>query len=551
MHPGGIRTAWPVALAIGVTALYLGALRSDFVYDDHEVIRAQPVPASAGDWSRLFAEPHFHGLPYYRPVTRATLLAQKALHGDRPAPFHAANALLAGAAAVLAYALLRAPALALPPALAALAAALFAVHPAASSCVYPIASGRETLLPGVAMLAAVAAWLRGRRALAHATLGLALFAKEQAVVLPALFALADACRLAPRAPPLRPSAAGAWLRRHGLAIALAAFYLLVRQRVLGGRGWQVAVLDDPQGPVLSLLFAVQTAFAPFVGLVYEPEAAVWLSPVRLAGAFAALVALAALARGLRAPPAPTLVFWAGWFVLVQLPTANWLRQEARFDERYAWLALLAIPAVAAGAVAPHWTRDGVRRAAVAVAAGAVLALAAISATRAAPFRDDEAFAAQWLRTDPGAAEAHHLLGMRAAARGDPAAAIPHYRAALARAPESADLRANLAAALAAQGREVEALAELEQALRLDPSHPEAHLNAGILLARQGLADAAIEHWRAAIRADPGRAAAHARLGVALARRGEREEAAAHLREALRLDPGDAGVRRELDQLVAD
>jgi tetratricopeptide (TPR) repeat protein len=551
MLRAGIRTAWAVALAASVTALYLGALGNDFVYDDHAVILAQPVPETAAGWLRIFDEPHFRGLPYYRPVTRTTLIVQKALHGDRAAPFHLANAVLAGVAALAAFALLHAPALRLPSGAAALAAMVFAVHPAASSCVYPVASGRETLLPGAFILAAVAAWLRGRRIAAHGLLALALFSKEQAVVVPALFVLADLCGLAPDAPPLRVSGLAAWARRHAAGVALVTFYLAVRASIFSGDELQLAVLDEPLGPLLSLLFALQTGFAPFVELVYEPETAVWFSPGRLAAAGLALTTLAILVRRMAAPPPPVLVFWLGWFVLAQLPTANLLRQEAPFDDRYVWLSLLALPAVAVGAVAPHWHRAAVRRASIAIATVAVLALAAISATRAAYFRDDEAFAAQWLRTDPGAAEAHHLLGVRAAAEGRPADAIPHYRAALARAPRSADLHANLAAALAAQGRDTEAFGEFEVALQLDPMHPEAHLNLGLLLAERGRMDEAIEHWRAALRADPQRAVAHTRLGAALAARGEREEAAAHLREALRLDPGDAGVRRELDRLVAD
>src|SRR5690606_22032102 len=224
-------------------------------------------------------------------------------HGDRPAPFHVANAVLAGAAAAAAYALLRAPAFGLPPLLAALAAAVFAAHPAAASVVYPIASGRETLLPAVAILAAVAAWLHGRRGLAHAALAVALLAKEQAVVVPLLFVLADACRLAPDAPPLRARAARDWLTRHALAGALLAFYFAVRTALFAGGEWRLALRDDPAGPLLSLLYALQTGVAPFAALVYEPEVATWLSPARLALAAAALAALAWGAHRSGAPPA--------------------------------------------------------------------------------------------------------------------------------------------------------------------------------------------------------------------------------------------------------
>ena len=547
---GAARWRAPLLLALAITAFYLPSARNGFVYDDHEVIRAQPRPTRASDLLRVFGEPHFRGLPYYRPVTRATLLGQKALHGDQPVPFHVGNALLAGAAAAAALAVLRAPALALPGGLALLAAALFLLHPAASSVVYPIASGRETLLPAVAMLGALAAWLHGRRGAAHLALAVALLAKEQAVVVPLLFAAADLAALAPGAPPARPAAARAWAARHAPSAVLLACYLAVRSALFGGSEWELALRNDPAGPLLSLLHALQTGVAPFVALVYEPEVATWLSLPRLALAAAALAALAWAARRSAAPPRRVTLFWVAWFVLAQLPTANLLRQEARFDERYAFLALLALPALAAGVVAPWWGSARGRHAIAAAAGALALALGAISQGRAAAFRDDDAFAAAWLRSDPGQPEALHLLGATAAARGDLETAIAHYRAALLRAPASADLHANLGAALAAQGREHEALETLEAALRLDPGHPEALVNRGVLLARRGRHDEAIAAWRAALRSDPARAAAHARLGEALAARGAREEARAHLREALRLDPADARVRHLLAVIEA-
>jgi hypothetical protein len=124
---------------VAAVTTYLPGLGNEFIYDDHEVIRLQPVPDSAAGWLRLFAEPHFHGLPYYRPVVRVSLLAQKAWHGDRPAPFRAGNVLLAGAAALAAWTLLASRSLGIGARAAWLAAALFALHPVMSSCVYPIA----------------------------------------------------------------------------------------------------------------------------------------------------------------------------------------------------------------------------------------------------------------------------------------------------------------------------------------------------------------------------------------------------------------------------
>jgi tetratricopeptide (TPR) repeat protein len=397
----------------------------------------------------------------------------------------------------------------------------------------------------------MSAWLAGRRALAHLAFGVALLAKEQAVVVPQQFALAVLCRLTPGAPALRLAAWRDWLARYALSAAMIAFYLAARSALFAGGEWRLAVFEDPAGPPLSLLFALQTGFAPFAALVYEPELATWWSPARLLAALFALAALAWLSRRTAAPPARVTLFWIGWFVLAQLPTANWLRQEARFDERYAFLALLALPAFAACLVAPLWVSARSRRVVATASAAVVLGLVALTAGRAAAFRDDAAFAAAWLRSAPDSAEAHHLLGATAAARGDLEVAIRHYRRALPGVPESADLHANLGAALAATGRESEGLASLETALRIDPGHPEALVNAGILWERRGQLEEAVAAWRAALRSDPSRAVAHARLGAALLARGDVDEARRHLREALRLDPSDTRSRHLLGISEAD
>lgn len=532
-----------LALVALVAGVYLPSLRNGFVYDDHEVIVVQPRPAGVLDLARSFAEPHFRGLPYYRPVVRVSLLAQKAVHGDVPALFHLGNALLAGVAAVAAYAVLRAPALRVDRTPAALAAALFAIHPVASSAVYPIASGRETLLPAVLMLTAVAAWLRARHRAAAIALAAALLSKEQAVVTPLLFALADLCGVSRGAPALRRATAREWARRHAVPAALLLGYFGLRRLVLEPGSLALAALSDPVAPLLSFVFGVQVALAPFATLHYEPEVAAWLSGTRIGVAAAGLAGIAWLARIAGAPRLPVALFWIGWFGITQLPTANFLQQEARFDERYAFLASLAFPAVIASSLSA--LADAPRRWAIAGSTAVVVVLAALTIGRAATFRDDAHFAAQWLRTAPDAPEAHHLLAMLAAQDARYDEAIVHFEAALRGAPDSPDLQTNLAVALAQIGREAEARARLEEALRDDPGHPEAHSALGALLARAGRLDEAIEHHRAAVRAAPRMAAAHMNLGVALARAGRWNEAVPALREAVRLDPGSAEAERNL------
>ena len=131
-----------------------------FLYDDYEVILSNAPLSSVEDLGRILTERHFLSLPYYRPVVRSSLLLQRSIHGDEPGPFHLFNAGVAGLIAIIVYALLRLPVFGLRPRWAWLAAAVFALHPVASSCVYPIASGRETLLPALFVLLALFCFLK-------------------------------------------------------------------------------------------------------------------------------------------------------------------------------------------------------------------------------------------------------------------------------------------------------------------------------------------------------------------------------------------------------
>jgi tetratricopeptide (TPR) repeat protein len=521
-RPDGRELA-PWLLALLVCAVYVPSLRHGFVYDDREVILEQTAPAGIGDVARYFAEPHglpSSKLPYYRPVVRATLLAQKAWHGDDPAWLRAGNVALAAAAALLAYAILRQPAFAVAPAAAFLAAALFVLHPVASACVEPIASGRETLLPGVLSLAALAAFLRpGRRAYAGAlaAFALALFGKENSLVAWVPLVLADALRVSAEPP---GASARRWIVRHLPFLALAALYLGVRAAVLDlppAAHLGSALAADPLGPLRALAYALQVTVAPFAELRYEPPFESWFSPGRTA--LAGLAALGVVAGAARPWPAARsrLLFWLGWFGVWWLPTANLLPQEVRYAERFvfvAWLALCALVAATLSGLRPGGFG---RRAGFAVACALVAAAAGTTARIGDTYRDDVTFYREWVRTSPGSANARFSLGT----------------------------------ALARQDRDVEALGALREALRLDPGHAAAHVNLGTLLARQGRFGEAEQAFRDALRADPVDAGAHLALALLLERTGRAAEARAHHAEARRLAPGLAEAERGPPRLPPD
>jgi tetratricopeptide (TPR) repeat protein len=502
----------PLALFAGVTLVYAPALRHGFVYDDFEVILAQPAPRSAGDLARVFAEPHglpLSKLPYYRPVTRASLLLQKAWHGDAPALFHLGNALLAGVAALAAYVFLRRDAFGLPAIAAALGAAAFAVHPVASSVVYPIASGRETLVPAIGFVAAAAAHLQGgvwARVGAAACFALALLAKEQAIAFPLVALAADALRLG-RDPPGRDP--WAWLLRHAPYAAIVVAYLALRAAVFPASGSEAGVLPlvgatlaaRPLGPFEALGYALQVVLVPFAGLRYEPELRDWLSHPRLAVALAIGAGLAlALSRGGPGERRAAL-FLALWVPLCMLATLGLLPIEVRFDERFVFLSALGL----VGLVTMVAARAARLRPRGALAGGAavVALLAGMTLWRGSAYTDPVAFGRRWVATSPEHANARFTLGTALARSGDLEAAVPELEHAVALAPALEAAHYNLAVALARLGRDAEAVRHLEQALALFPANPDGHYALGVLLEAAGRAPEARGHYREALRLRPG------------------------------------------------
>ncbi len=563
--PRSARARWPRAAPLALAALLLlvygRSLASGFVYDDFLHVVDEPVPESLGGLARIFAEPMSPLVPYYRPLARLLTAAQLVLHGPAPLPFHAVNLALAAACAAALYALLRTPALGATRGPAAIAAALFVVHPLASECVYPVASGRETLLPTLLMLLAASAYLRATRAgraAAVACFALGLFAKEQAMALPAALLAADALRIAPDS----PRGARAWLARYApFALVVAGYALARRAAVPAALSPGIALLEAPAGPLLSLLYHVQTAFAPFAAVIYEPRLDAWWSPPRLA---LALALAAGLAFAAARRDARRTLWLIAWTLLALAPTANLLAQETRFAERWGfpalagWAGMLALtigrvpglaPALGENPYAPARSRLALR-VLLAASAALLVALGAVSFARGAAYRDDGAFLAQWLRTDPTSRQAWISMGELHERRGEPSEAIAAYRRVLSLDPESALAHASLAIVLAGQGRLGQAQGHAERAVALDPNDAESWSNLGGIRSQRGDVAGAIASCERALALRPNLATAHNNLALALRRRGDLLAARSHLEAALAARPQFAEAHANLGDLLA-
>lgn len=179
-----------IFLAAALT--FAPALRNDFCLDDGVQVLGLSVPGTLAGWARAVAEPWWKGNPHvylWRPLTRLSILLQRALTGQTRWPFYGFNILLHAGVSLLLYRLGRW--LGMVAAAAGLGALLFAVHPIHTEAVHQIVGRAELftafwVVSGLILLVRFGlndwrSWL-----LQPLFFALALGSKESGVIYPAL-----------------------------------------------------------------------------------------------------------------------------------------------------------------------------------------------------------------------------------------------------------------------------------------------------------------------------------------------------------------------------
>jgi hypothetical protein len=255
-------------LGIGVAALavvvYLGALANGFAWDDVAIVADNTLVHHASGLWRAFATPYWPaamGGYLYRPLVVASYTLDWLVAPGRAWWFHGVNVVWHAGASVAVALLARRWA---GDAAGWIAGALFAVHPVHVEAVANVI-GRAELMAAVFSLLAV--WLaieRDQLAAAAVAWALALLAKENAVVVPAL--VGAAWLLGFRRPPPRRMVMYA---AAGCVVGVA--YTLAREVVFGpypvSSGLAIVFLD--QSPLTVRLTAV-AALADVARLLVFP-----------------------------------------------------------------------------------------------------------------------------------------------------------------------------------------------------------------------------------------------------------------------------------------
>ena len=458
------RYSWE-ALVFGVAVLlFLRTVWFGWTYDDEVVIVANQHIRSLGNLGTIFTSTAWAGSGVetflYRPLTIASFAVSYAVAGLSPWSWHLVNVLLHGSVCVLVYRLGRGWDLAAPA--AGIGALLFAVHPIHVGIVSG-AVGRRGLLAATFTLWMI---LAHRRALARGrwsmlppviAYGGALLTKEVGAVALGLVAVHDWLRGTPGGR-LRLLENRRVLGLYAAYLFTFAAYLGVRIHVAGGLGvlgshpLDNPLVAAPHGTRLLTAIAVvgKGLLLMAVPLRQSPDYSYNAIPLATSIAdWRVLTTLAAVAGTawiaiLRRRYSPVLALGALWYVIALLPTSNLVFAIGTiFGERLLYLPSVAFCLVSGAAiVALHRRRP---RAAVAVAAIAVLGFAAQTARYSGAWRSNLTLFEWAVRAVPNSTKAHHKLGEVYYLEGRTTDAIRELERALEIAPGNTFAAQTLAA----------------------------------------------------------------------------------------------------------
>jgi len=502
-------------------------------------------------------------LGHYQPLTWISYALDYTLWGVNAAGLHLTNIVLHSIAAALLAALLirwlqrtgRLDVHGATPAEAgiiAISAMAWSLHPLRVEAVAWITARRDLLS---ALLSAWSLWLwlgppaegapsRGRRIAATVVGVAAMLAKAQAMVLPALIALAFAAELVGRVPMER--ARREWWRRTKATgpLWLAAMFIATisaRAAVTSGATWSwtahggvARAIQSAWGIARHLRTTLwPTQLAPLVPLprAWNPWGIEWAGP-------AAAVAAAYVSLPWWSRRAPGIALALLWFAAAVAPVSGWFQSGPQLTaDRYSYVAAWSLSAwLAATALRllPRFT--GPERRPFAIAAGAAVlgglgTLAFVTRDEIRVWRDPVSLWSRAVEIHPESAIAHGNLAQALEDTGELERALDHYATAVRLDPSLRTPRAGWATLMARLGDHAAARAQFEAILRADPTHEAALIGLGNLDLIAGRTNEALARYAAALTAHP-----------------ESVEAAYNL-ATLRLHQGDVRSARELLQSI--
>jgi len=548
-----IRHAATAFVVLAATAVFARTAGHGFlIWDDRELIIGNPVLASPslGRLATLWTTPL---LDIYVPLTCTLWALVSAVFGVVPRAFHVVNVVLHALNAWAVLALLRELLPAAEPAAVLAGALVFAVHPVQAETV-AWASETKDLLSALCALIAMREYLVFRRrgdgrryALASLASVAALLAKPSAVVTPLLVLVLDRWRnRGPWAGTVR--ALAPWF------VATAVFTMLFRRLQPAMQAHYVAPLwVRPLLALDAIGFYASTIVFP-VGLIpdYGRTSAALVANGAIAySGIPAAVLLAA--TWLLRRSAPALALAVALFVGGLLPVLGLVRFDFQYysnvADHYLYLPMIG-PAIGIALAWPRLPRS-VR---VVGVPAVIVALFVLSFRQAAYWKSDETLYARTLAVNPASVMAHVNRGELFDERGDLAAAIADYRAALVGDPGNQAALNNIGWALYRHGEYDAAIRHYTEVLGrtapLTKGTARMHNNLGAVYLKTRRYEDALLEFQRAMAIDPGYLDPYYNLGIVLMDLGRYADAVPVLQKGLTLAPGHPALRRQLSIAVA-
>lgn len=564
--------AWIPVVAVLVLAFtaYGRTLSFEFVSDDIPVIIQNRRIHSWHYLPQYFSENLWAGAQdpgsvgnYYRPLFLIWLRLNDAVFGAHPFGWHLTTVLMHLLATFLVYLLVLY--LAEDFWTAIFAALVFGVHPAHIESVAWVNGVSESLL-AVLLLGSFLLFLRERRdpgrgrlwfALSLTLFGMALLAKETAMIFPALVAFYEWTRLSVSGD---ISGGGQWLRRGLKALRSTAAYFLLLVPYLAVRFLVLKAFSHPSSlPVVSEIltwpslvwFYIHHLVAP-VGIASTYDLAYVHSPtvlnfwLPLLGSVLVIGALAAWAR-----KSALRIFACVWMALFLLPVFD-LRALANLD--YAHDRFLYLPSIGFAILVALGLRQvanvggsGTARSWRQLTAVGILGIGLAGYTAYQSFY----FANNWVfyrynylfaPHNPYAAVSYGAILLQ---HGRHDESIKVLEEVTRENPNSWMGFYNLGLDYLLLGRRDKAEQNFQKAAKIQPDTPEKNIYLGWAYLDLGKTNTAVRSFKTAIRMWPSGEGYHYALGVALETQGDLREALSEFRTELANDPGRPELRARI------
>jgi len=540
---GGYRTLLCCAiLAVATFIVFMPSLNNGFTnWDDDKYITTNPdITAIDAAHIKKIGTTAYVG--NYQPLTMVTYMAEYALFGLSPGPYHGVSVVLHIVCCLLVFFLLLV--LCKNRWAALCAALLFAVHPLRVESVAWAAEQKDVLC-GIFFVLSLLLYLRfidskkrlwyGLSALSFL---LALASKPMAISLPLILFLLDYLRrrkfTVKTAVEKVPYFAGAlvwgiitvFMQKHG-GVAMDYSDFPVWQRIcipFYGIVWYIVKTLFPVH--LSALYNFLVHMDALTAIIY------CAAPIVVITGAAAVVKSRRTTRD--------VVFGLLWYVIMLLPVLQIMRVgDAVTADRYTYLPIIGLCfLVAYGLTRIHWQRMGIWLR-WGVLAGIVLIIFAYGVSayqRTLVWNNSFTLWNNVIEHFPNTGMAWNNLGVAYNDIQEPEQAIVDFSKAIAINPQYAPAYANRGAAYGMQGDLSRAIADFKTAIKISPETFEPYLNMGIAYVKTGRFDEAVAVLTSAIRLNHNSAPAYMNRGSAFGNMGQLRRALADFDTSLMIEP---------------